>query len=180
MAQPETLRIMITGVDGVGKSRVCLRFTDGRFYEEYDPTISDSSIRMLTIDQGPTYRVELYDMVRAEDFGPLRNIFARICSGIICLYSITSRESFAEVDNIRREMSRIRQTENFPFILCGNKSDLESQRQVTKEEGRNLAKFLGCPFFETSARSGANVDEMFVEMVRVIERFPKSVPSTRK
>lgn len=54
------------------------------------------------------------------------------------------------------------------MVLVGNKCDLESNREVTKEEGQNLARDLGCPFFETSAKEDINVTEVFQEITRRI------------
>ena len=51
-------------------------------------------------------------------------------------------------------------------VLCGNKSDLESERQVTKDEGSELAKKLNIPFIETSAKTGDKITEAFETLVR--------------
>lgn len=52
------------------------------------------------------------------------------------------------------------------MVLCGNKCDLESERQVTKAEGENLAKSWRIPFFETSAKNRINVEEAIQELCR--------------
>ncbi|KAB1267951.1 Ras-related protein Rap-2a [Camelus dromedarius] len=56
--------------------------------------------------------------------------------------------------------------EKVPVILVGNKVDLESEREVSSNEGRALAEEWGCPFMETSAKSKTMVDELFAEIVR--------------
>uniref|UniRef100_A0A5F9CVZ5 RAP2A, member of RAS oncogene family n=1 Tax=Oryctolagus cuniculus TaxID=9986 RepID=A0A5F9CVZ5_RABIT len=58
------------------------------------------------------------------------------------------------------------QMEKVPVILVGNKVDLESEREVSSNEGRALAEEWGCPFMETSAKSKTMVDELFAEIVR--------------
>lgn len=56
------------------------------------------------------------------------------------------------------------------MVLVGNKCDLESSRQVSTLEGKELAKFFNCPFFETSAKERTNVDECFLALVKEIAR----------
>lgn len=57
-----------------------------------------------------------------------------------------------------------------PLILVGSKCDLESDREVSKEEGKSLAEKFGCPFYETSAKTRVNVDEVFHELVRIVQQ----------
>ena len=82
--------------------------------------------------------------------------------GFFFVFSITSQESF---DEIEPTIQMIKGMKEHPIerigILIGNKVDLEDDRQVSKEKGEELAKRYGIPFFETSAKTGENVEEMF-------------------
>jgi GTPase SAR1 family protein len=71
------------------------------------------------------------------------------------------------------------ETENFPFVLCGNKCDMEAQRQVTTEAGVELSQKLGVRFLETSAKTGKNVSEAFHELVREIKKWRQAHPNTK-
>lgn len=64
-------------------------------------------------------------------------------------------------------------TDSVPFVLVGNKCDLDSEREVPKEKGEELARELGCKFMESSAKTKINVAEAFHELVREIKRFRK-------
>jgi GTPase SAR1 family protein len=55
-------------------------------------------------------------------------------------------------------------------VLVGNKCDLEDQRVVTTQQGEELAKKFGCPHFETSAKTRQNINELFFELVRQINK----------
>ncbi|KAN0036492.1 hypothetical protein ACTFIV_001789 [Dictyostelium citrinum] len=77
--------------------------------------------------------------------------------GYLLVYSITSIESFKEIKSLRDTILRCYEINNktkpmIPFILVGNKCDLEYQRQVSKQQGLDLVKSFNCPFFETSAK----------------------------
>ena len=71
----------------------------------------------------------------------------------------------------------LQDTEDVPMILVGNKCDLEDERVVGKDQGVNLAKNFNCAFLESSAKAKINVNEIFYDLVRQINR--KSPASTK-
>ncbi|CAB1339266.1 unnamed protein product [Coregonus sp. 'balchen'] len=93
--------------------------------------------------------------------------------------------SFEEIYKFQRQILRVKDRDEFPMILVGNKADLELQRQVTQEEGQQLARQLKVTYMEASAKIRMNVDQAFHELVRVIRKFqeqecPPSPEPTRK
>ena len=58
-------------------------------------------------------------------------------------------------------------------MLIGSKCDLEASREVASSEGEELAQKWGCPFFETSAKTEKNVQEVFTELVRIVKASKK-------
>eukprot|EP00958_Prasinococcus_capsulatus_P030227 scaffold7998_cov417-Prasinococcus_capsulatus_cf.AAC.5 len=87
--------------------------------------------------------------------------------GIIVVYSITDRESFENVKKWLSDIDRFA-APDVNKLLVGNKSDLASARQVEEAEGRELAKSLGIPFIETSAKSAHGVEQAFMTMAKDI------------
>ena len=82
-------------------------------------------------------------------------------------------------------MLKLRDPDDPPpkIVLCGNKSDLSSERQVTTEEGKKAAESMGCPFIETSAETRENVDEAFITLAHVYfgtENLNENVKDERK
>lgn len=98
----------------------------------------------------------------------------RTGEGFLCVYSITSRSSFDEAISYYKQIVRVKDREDPPVVIVGNKCDLEDKREVSKEEGQNLAKGFNCKFIETSARGRTNVDEAFYTLVGEIQRINRA------
>jgi GTPase KRas protein len=110
----------------------------------------------------------------------MRDAYMRAGEGFLLVYAINSHYSFEEVVNFREQALRVKDKDYVTVVLVGNKCDLESERQVSKEEGTELAQRWKCPFFETSAKLGTNVKECFFEIVRQIRnQKPKNDEDSR-
>lgn len=103
----------------------------------------------------------------------MREQYMRSGEGFLLVYSITSRLSFEEIATYYQQICRVKDRDYFPMVLVANKCDLEADRQVSSQEGRDLAKQFGCHFTETSAKQRINVDDAFFQVVRDIRRFNK-------
>jgi len=90
-----------------------------------------------------------------------------LCVGV---FAITSRSSFEEIDVFREQILRVKDEDDVPMVLVGNKCDLQEERQVTSAEGQEKAKTFNCPFFESSAKTRVNVEESFYQLVREIRQ----------
>jgi GTPase KRas protein len=85
----------------------------------------------------------------------------------VLVYSITSRQSFERIEEDHRRILHIKG--NAPIcIIVGNKCDEVSDREVSREEGAELARHLGCQFLEASAKTAVNVEDIFVTAVRLL------------
>ena len=167
--------ISVFGDDGVGKSSITQQFIQGRFIDDYNPTIEDVYEKHTTID-GTDYRVDVLDTAGCEEISDLIRSgwydgFIRDSGGFLFVYDITRRASFEGAEYRHAFVLRQRRappSEHIPMILCGNKCDLVAQRQVQSEEGEKLAKRLGCRFIEVSARTGTNINEAFISLISEI------------
>merc|ERR1712137_1347805 len=166
-------KICCLGDGGVGKTALTIRLCSNHFVEEYDPTIEDSYRKQVVIDD-QTCLLEILDTAGQEEFTALRDQWIRECEGFIIAYSITSTHSFHQVKVFKQQVNRVKDADNLPMMLVGNKCDLEEEREVPTEEGVALAEKLGCQFKEASAKTRKNVEESFYDLVRAI-RKPKKV-----
>jgi GTPase KRas len=162
-------KLVMLGEGGVGKSALTIQLISNHFVEEYDPTIEDYYRKQVEVD-GSTCLLDILDTAGEEEFcTSVRDLYLRTGQGFLLVYSITSRSSFEAIAQYREQVLRAQDVDFYPIVLCGNKIDLpESERKVPTEEGLELAKVFGVPFFETSAKTRINVDEIFFELVRTI------------
>eukprot|EP00339_Tiarina_fusa_P020090 CAMPEP_0117040294 /NCGR_PEP_ID=MMETSP0472-20121206/28210_1 /TAXON_ID=693140 ORGANISM="Tiarina fusus, Strain LIS" /NCGR_SAMPLE_ID=MMETSP0472 /ASSEMBLY_ACC=CAM_ASM_000603 /LENGTH=199 /DNA_ID=CAMNT_0004750991 /DNA_START=22 /DNA_END=621 /DNA_ORIENTATION=+ len=166
-------KICCLGDGGVGKTALTIQLCSNHFVEEYDPTIEDSYRKQVVIDD-ETCLLEILDTAGQEEFTALRDQWIRECEGFIIVYSITSTHSFHQVKTFKQQVTRVKDEDNLPMMLVGNKCDLEEEREVPTEEGVALAEKLGCQFKEASAKTRKNVEESFYDLVRA-SRKPKKI-----
>jgi len=166
----DLMKIVVMGGGGVGKSAVTLQFIQNKFQWEYDPTIEDSYRKQIRVDE-ETVVLEVLDTAGQEEYSAMREQWIRYGEGFLLVYSIDSRLSFEkEIGLILRQLVRVRDDEiaSIPTVLFANKCDMENSRQITMEEGKDMAKKLGSNFFEGSARNNINIEAAFFDMVRAI------------
>lgn len=98
--------------------------------------------------------------------------------GFLLVFSITSMSSLNELSELREQIIRIKDDEKVPLVIVGNKSDLEEDRAVPRARAFGLSQNWGnAPYYETSARRRANVNEVFVDLCRQIIRKDLQGPS---
>eukprot|EP01104_Vermistella_antarctica_P012288 TRINITY_DN352_c0_g1_i1.p1 TRINITY_DN352_c0_g1~~TRINITY_DN352_c0_g1_i1.p1 ORF type:complete len:190 (+),score=45.04 TRINITY_DN352_c0_g1_i1:176-745(+) len=177
-------RIVVVGAGGVGKSALTVRFIQGNFVEKYDPTIEDSYRKLVEVD-GTACMLDIMDTAGQEEYSALRDQYMKTGQGFILVYSITTQTSFEAATKLRTQILRIKEeNQDIPIILVGNKLDLDEERAVTTEQGKALAQKFACGFIEASAKTNTNVNEIFFELVRMInkwrEKNPQKAPAKPK
>ncbi|KAH9607769.1 hypothetical protein KSS87_022418 [Heliosperma pusillum] len=154
----------------VGKSCLLLRFSDGSFTTSFITTIGiDFKIRTIELD-GKRIKLQIWDTAGQERFRTITTAYYRGAMGILLVYDVTDESSF---NNIRNWIRNIEQhaSDNVNKILVGNKADMdESKRAVPTAKGQALADEYGIKFFETSAKTNLNVEEVFFSIGRDIKQ----------
>ena len=175
MSKKEFLyKILLLGDTQVGKSSFLMRYIDNTFQESYLSTVGlDFKVKNVQLDDGKTYRVQIWDTAGQDRFHAITRNYFKNAHGIILIYDVTLIESFQNVKNWIKQIKE-EVTDKVSIILVGNKIDMESQRVVSKEEGEKMAASYGLKFFECSAKTGENVEEIFKDIVtKTVENFSK-------
>ena len=161
--------IVTLGNGQVGKTSIILRYIDDRFSANYLSTIGiDSKIKKIKMPNGEQIKVKISDTAGQERFRSIASNYLKKANGILLVYDITCHESFSDINKWLQEINKNESTK--PMVLIGNKSDLEDKREVPKEEGMGYAKNVAknIPFYETSCKTGDNVDKAIMDLVNQI------------
>jgi len=166
-------KVVVVGDGGVGKSALTVQFVQNHFEEDWNPTIEDSYRKQCLIDNELAL-LDVLDTAGQEEYLAMREQYMREGEGFLLVYSVTSRDSFREIITFYQQILQVKDQDTVPMILIGNKCDLEYERQVSMNEGRDLARRFGCRFIETSAKLRINVDEAFINLVQEIRQHNKN------
>jgi Ras-related protein Rab-2A len=162
------LKYIIVGDSGVGKSCLLLRFTDRRFRGDHDMTIGcEFGVRTVTVEQTPV-KLQIWDTAGQEAFRSIVRSYYRGAAGALLVYDISRRATFEHVAGWLQTVRKEASSDAMVVMLVGNKADLAAQREVSYEEGAELARKNGLVFKETSAKTAVNVDAAFVHTARDI------------
>ena len=153
-------KYIIIGDTSVGKSNLSLRFINNEFKNEYNLTVGVEFGEKDIEINNKNYRIQIWDTAGQEQFKSITRTYYKNCVCAIIVYDITSKDSFNNVVTWINDC-RTYSPKTVFMVLVGNKSDLNERRQVNTEEGEELAEKNRILFFETSAKDGSNVNEIF-------------------
>jgi len=171
-------KLVVLGSGGVGKSALTVQFVQGIFVEKYDPTIEDSYRKQVEID-GQQCMLEILDTAGTEQFTAMRDLYMKNGQGFVLVYSIIAQSTFNDLPDLRDQIIRVKDTDNVPLVLVGNKCDLGDQRVISTDQGKDLArKWNNCIFLESSAKTRVNVEQIFFQLIREINKI--NPPSSKK
>ncbi|KAK2946322.1 putative GTP-binding protein Di-Ras2 [Blattamonas nauphoetae] len=167
-------KIAVLGTGAVGKSSIVVRYIRDTFTESYDPTVEDSYQKPDEFD-GKACILDILDTAGMAEYSSLRTQYMEKGIGFVLVYSIVQTKTFQEIEPLIKKIYEVKQKDpatcTIPIVIVGNKVDLDApgEREVTKEEGEQLAQRYHCRFLEASAKTNVNIRETFSQLVNAID-----------
>eukprot|EP00483_Globobulimina_turgida_P009913 UN09932 len=160
-------KLVLVGDSGVGKSSIEQRFVSNKFNAWLEPTVGAMFSRKTLNYDNCKFTFEIWDTAGQDRYKSLTQLYYRnACAALIC-YDITNYKSY---DAALKWIYEIRQSDNNIMIaLCGNKIDLLKERNVSYDEVKQWSIMNNIAVFgEASAKTGANIEQMFRKIGQVI------------
>ncbi|SGZ57884.1 CIC11C00000004958 [Sungouiella intermedia] len=162
------MKLLLVGDSGVGKSCLLLRFVEDKFNPSFITTIGiDFKIRTIE-SKGKKIKLQVWDTAGQERFRTITTAYYRGAMGIVLIYDVTDARTFENVENWFQTVTQ-HANDDAQIFLVGNKLDDEENRQVSREQGQQLAQKLNIPFLEASAKTNDNVESIFYELAGIIQ-----------
>ncbi|OJT13893.1 Ras-related protein Rap-1b [Trametes pubescens] len=179
-----------------------MRYGKNTFLDQYDPTIEEEYEVTVEYEGKRSYvsrgrpntrapqrdgvrrraKLQILDTAGVEQFTGINETCIENGQGFVLVFSLTQEASLKDVDHIRQQIYRIKGGEqDIPIVVVGTKMDLTGEREVSSETMQELAVKWGLPFYETSAKRGWHVNEVFNHLLsRMRKRYPNGVPKSKK
>ena len=168
MSDLDSLKVVLIGESGTGKTSIIRRFAYRLFDEDCTSSISSQyTSKIIEIkDINTSLKFDIWDTAGQEKFRSMTKIFYKDAKIILFVYDITYKKSFDELKNYW--ISQVQEHCNSDVLLgiVANKNDLYINQQVTKEEGLELAEKIGAIYQITSAKSGFGINNLFENIGR--------------
>ena len=160
-------KVVLVGDSFVGKTNIMSKYLKNEFHEDSKATVGvEFGSKQFTVE-GHSIKAQIWDTAGQERYKAITSAYYKGARGAFIVYDITRKQSFESVEKWVNDVTAVAD-KNITIILIGNKSDLEDQRQVTKEQGQDKANKLEIAFMETSAFSGENLEKAFNMMINEV------------
>eukprot|EP00406_Dinophysis_acuminata_P007877 CAMPEP_0179232438 /NCGR_PEP_ID=MMETSP0797-20121207/11859_1 /TAXON_ID=47934 /ORGANISM="Dinophysis acuminata, Strain DAEP01" /LENGTH=293 /DNA_ID=CAMNT_0020939557 /DNA_START=79 /DNA_END=958 /DNA_ORIENTATION=+ len=164
------MKVIILGDSGVGKTSLMNQYVNKKFTNQYKATIGADFLTKEVVVDNKTVSLQIWDTAGQERFQSLGVAFYRGADCCILVYDITAPKTYESVESWREEFllqAGPRDPDKFPFVVIGNKADLEQNRKVASSRVAQWCQSKNnIPHYETSAATATNVDAAFADIVR--------------
>ena len=163
MNEPESIKVVLVGESGVGKTSIISQFTSKKFDPHRETSLSAQFISKTVSfdDLGKQIKFDIWDTVGQEKYRSLAKIFYKDARVIVFVYDITTEYSFNELKNYWYEETKANSDGNPILAVVGNKIDLYNDQKVSNNEGKEFAEKIGAIFQTTSALSDSGITNLF-------------------
>lgn len=166
------VKIVLVGSAHTGKTSIINRYIYGGFTPHTMPSTQPAFFQKKVNNGTIETQLEIWDTAGQEQYHALSPMFYRDADGGIVVFDLTDSSSFAKSKQWINEI-RAARGDACTIVLVGNKSDLGSIRTVSLETMQNFAKSIGVEVFETSAKTGENIELLFTSLVAQMNKAIK-------
>eukprot|EP00831_Metopus_contortus_P038327 TRINITY_DN30148_c0_g1_i1.p1 TRINITY_DN30148_c0_g1~~TRINITY_DN30148_c0_g1_i1.p1 ORF type:complete len:207 (-),score=29.22 TRINITY_DN30148_c0_g1_i1:135-755(-) len=165
-AETRHISVIVLGNCQVGKTSMIIRYTEDKFSESFSTTLGvDFKMKKMELD-GWNVKMQIWDTSGQERFRTITKNYYEKAMGVVLVYDATDPKSFEEIENWMQQLDNHAK----PFtqkVLVGAKYDKDNVK-ITPEQGKELGEEYGIRFFQTSSKTGENVDETFNFLARAV------------
>ena len=157
-------KIVLIGDTSVGKTNILSKYLSNEFDPDSKATVGvEFGTRDFKIENN-TVKVQIWDTAGQERYRSITNAYYKGAKGSLLVYDITNPKTFENVDKWLSDL-KTNAEEKISVVLVGNKTDLEGERKITLEQGKEKAELFKLAFIETSALNGNNIEKAFNELI---------------
>ena len=170
--------ISIIGDSQTGKTCIVSTFNGIKFNDKNISSIGvDFLVKEIKMNNGIKLKLKIWDTAGQEMYHSMALNCLKSVLGIIYIFDVTNRKTLDSINKWVKDVDDTIEADKFPSVLVGNKIDLDDEREVTFEEGKNLADQYGFNYIETSAKTGTNINELFIELAEnIYNKFKEEFP----
>jgi len=159
------LTVMMLGDEGIGRSSLLMRFSEGTFSAETMPSVGMTMENIRVSFDKQNVKCTILDPSGNERYHETLFSWIEKAQVVLLCYDITDKRTF---NNVKEWMNIVKEkcSTDVSVVIVALKLDLDAERVISYTHGATLAQELGVGFIETSAKSGVNVDYAFVDIIR--------------
>jgi len=162
-------KIVFIGDISVGKTSIINQFIEDKFKDAYDPSIGIDFASKTLRFKGRFVKLQIWDTAGQEKYKSLIPSYIRGAAIVFIVYDITNRDSYDNLSNWVNFIEKLQRPN--VLVICGNKTDMETERQINIEEGMKISEESNALFYEVSAKDNTNIKKMFYESIANLDCF---------
>jgi small GTP-binding protein len=165
-------KVVLLGDAGVGKSSISQRYCYNLFADTYAVTIGGAYLnKTVTLKNGTSVKLHLWDTGGEERFRSMAPLYYRDASAAILVYDVQDAKTFKNLEYWIKELEGKVKQDKLILALAGNKADVEP-KAITTQSAKVFAETSRMIFYETSAKTGAGIDELFQQLAESLGTRP--------